>query len=142
MAIFRKFGVLVGIDWCCIFLGRVVVIFVDRFMISGVWVMSTLRICGRIWSKSAVLSILYHGNASGELWWRWIIAMVRTATPQLYVSSWCCVILGVWTAEKRARSVSSMLLMRLNIASLCSRVVISIGRGGDRLIVAWSDLVG
>ena len=46
------------------------------------------------------------------------MAIIRTATPQLYVSSWCCVILVVLTVGEQARLLSNILLLRLNIASL------------------------
>lgn len=41
-------------------------LYVAKFMIGGVWVIRIFRMCGRAWSKGAGLSILYHGDDSGE----------------------------------------------------------------------------
>ena len=59
------------------------------------------------------------------------MAIVRTATPQLYVSPFCCVTLGVCSARNRVIPLSYALLLRSNVTILFSRVVLSMGRGSE-----------
>ena len=57
------------------------------------------------------------------------MAIVMTATPQLYIFLRCWLMMDVSIARDRSMSLSYVLLLRSNVASLRSRMIVSVGRG-------------